>query len=98
MSPLLPAILVFVTVALGTVALVLLFEALRGRRSRRTLVERLEALEKDLAEGNAPAAGLLRGGGEGLPLLELMAARFPRLRDLGLLLEQGGYRGRYRPS
>jgi tight adherence protein B len=89
MTPILPAVLVFVAVALGMVALVLGFEALRGSRQRRTLVERLEALEHDLAEANSPGAGVLRGEAGELPFLELMAARFPRLRDLGLILEQG---------
>lgn len=89
MSPLLPAAMVFIAVAIGTVAVALLFEALRARRTRRTLVERLEALEKDLEESTAAGAGLLRGEGGGLPFLELLTARFPHLRDVGLLLDQG---------
>lgn len=89
MNRFVPAFLIFVAVALGTVALVLVAELLRGNRQRRDLAERLQELEADLAAaGNTAAAGILRSEAPLPRLLEAALARLPRLRDLALTLEQ----------
>jgi tight adherence protein B len=89
MNQLLPAVLVFTTAALGTVTLVMLFDAFRGARQRRTLVERLEELEKDLATNSTAATGGLLRSDVPLPrIVQVLIARVPRLKDLGLILEQ----------
>jgi tight adherence protein B len=89
MNRFIPAILIFAAVAFGTISLVLLAELLRSTRRRRTLTERLQELEADLAEA-APttAPGILRSEAPLPRSLEAAFARVPRLRDLALTLEQ----------
>lgn len=89
MNRFIPAAMIFAAVAFGTVAIVLTVELLRGTRRRRTLTERLQELEADLAESattNTP--GILRSEAPLPRLLEAAFARLPRLRDLALTLEQ----------
>lgn len=89
MNRLLPAAMIFLAVAFGTIAIVLVVEALRGARRRRTLAERLQELEGILTESGNTAAANLLGRDQPLPRsLEAALARLPRVRDLQLLLQQ----------
>jgi tight adherence protein B len=89
MTPILPAVFIFLAAALATFALAFLWEAIRGWRSRRNLAGRLEALDADLSSGAAGSVGTLLKSEAALPrLFESAAARFPQLRDLALTIEQ----------
>lgn len=89
MSPFLPVALVFLSAVLGTIALALLWEVLRGWLGRRKLADRLVAFEKDMAAHEAGGGGPLLKSEAALPrFFEIAAARFPRLRDIGITIEQ----------
>jgi tight adherence protein B len=85
----LAAAMAFVAVALGTVSIVLLLEWSQEARRRKVALRQL----KDMAAQGLETGdvGLLRGHG---PLdaqwLRLFSARLPHLRNIRLMLEQGG--------
>jgi tight adherence protein B len=83
-------LLVFVAVALGTVALSLLFEWVAAHRRHRGVSQQLERLSTEGLESIAPGAGsLLRGvGGSESALVQTLSARVPHLRDIKFMLEQ----------
>ncbi len=88
-SLLLPAALIFVAVAMGTVALILSVETFGAARRRRYVLERLEHDVQAAQEGEEP--GFLRREDEAQATrLETAASRLPRLRDAGLILQQAG--------
>jgi tight adherence protein B len=80
----------FAAVALAVVTLALMFEGTRRLLRRRGLVKQLHKLSNARSEGAAPVeGGLLREQKEALPdWLSPIAARFPSLSDLAILLEQ----------
>jgi tight adherence protein B len=84
------AVLVFVAVALGTVALSLLFEWVAGVRRRKEVGQQLERLNTEGLESIAPGAGsLLRGAAAAdSALVQRLSARVPHLRDVRHMLEQ----------
>jgi tight adherence protein B len=85
---LLPAALVFLAVAMATVALVLGAEMLSTSRRRRDVLQRLD---REVVAARAEDTGFLRAGDESLPSsLESAASRLPRFRDAGRILEQAG--------
>jgi tight adherence protein B len=91
MNPWLPAVLVFVAVAFGTIALVLVIEGIRAWYRRRDVARRVD----DLMRGGEITSGSERRElfreEEGDPsVLDTIIARSPRLRDLPLLLEHSG--------
>jgi tight adherence protein B len=81
------ALVVFVAVALGTVAIVLVVEFIRGRLRARSVMRQLETLAE--TGGDPVASGLLKAPGAGEGFLAPLAARMPSLRDIAALLEQG---------
>ncbi|MGH7552815.1 MAG: type II secretion system F family protein [Longimicrobiales bacterium] len=85
---LLPAILAFVAVALGTVSLVLIWETMRAASRRRAILKRLQPRE-GVAQEIVP--GLYRHGTvTPATRLELTIARIPRLKDAQFRLQQAG--------
>src|SRR5215208_3243162 len=87
-TTLVPAGLIFLAVAFGTVSLELLVDILQGQGRRREAMQQLRAFT------NSPAAegpGLLRGLEGQIPSwLVPVASRVPAFEDLRLMLEQAG--------
>jgi tight adherence protein B len=88
MSTWVPATLVFIAVAFGTVALVLILEGVRSWYRRRDVVRRVDDL---MSGGDVPGGSgrreLFRGEERESSVLDDILARTPRLRDVPLLLE-----------
>lgn len=83
-----PAILIFVTVALGTVALALAVQWGFEFRQRRAVVRQLQDYA---AAATATAPELLRDApGAEAKWLQAIAARVPKVPGIGRVLEQGG--------
>jgi len=83
------ALLAFVAVALVTLAAALLLEFADARRRRGLVARQLERLSTEGFESVAPGAGsVLRGGDADSPWVQRLAARFPHLSDVRLILEQ----------
>lgn len=89
LTPMLPALLVFVAVASGTIALVLFFEVVRSLRRRRTVLGRLDPEQEDTPR--RPSTGLLRrSSAPPATGLEHVVARIPGLRAARLRLQRAG--------
>lgn len=87
--PILPALLVFVAVASGTIALVLFFDVVRSAQRRRTVLGRLEPEPEDTPR--RPSTGLLRrSNAPPTTGVERLVARIPGLRDAQLRLQRAG--------
>ncbi len=91
MTDYLPIILVFVAVMSGTVAIAFGLEALRGRRNRQSLAERLETLTAQ-ARGEAPGIDVTRARANLAPLVQALTQRFTALQAVALMLEQADLR------
>jgi tight adherence protein B len=91
MSAWLPAALVFIAVAFGTVAAVLLVEGLRAWFRRRDVARRVDALVAggDVVPGSNRRELFRREEGEATAL-DSLVARVPQLRDLPVLLDHSG--------
>jgi tight adherence protein B len=91
MSVWVPAVLVFIAVAFGTVALVLVLEAMRAAIRRRDVTRRVDELMTggDLVPGRERRE-LFRQEEEEPSALEAIMARSPQLRDIPLLIEHAG--------
>lgn len=85
-----PALLVFLVVSLGTGSLVLLGGWVREQRDRREVMRQMRMLAAGRpGEPEAAAQSLLRED-EDVPWLEAARARFPKLAGIGELLVQSG--------
>jgi len=85
----LPALLVFLTVALATVSLALLTEWVQERRRQRNVLQQLRSFTDSLPGDGG--GGLLRAGDGRLPAwLEPIAARTPAFQDIQLMIDQAG--------
>jgi tight adherence protein B len=83
------ALLVFVSVALATVALALVVEWLAARGRRKGVERQLERLATEGLESLAPgASSLFRGTGGDSPWVQQLSARVPHLRDVRYVLDQ----------
>jgi tight adherence protein B len=85
------ALLVFLSVALATVALSLLVEWAASRARRRGVARQLERLATEGLETLSPGAGSLfrrASAAEEAPWVQRLSARLPHLRDVKLMLEQ----------
>jgi tight adherence protein B len=83
-----PAALIFLAVAFGTLSLALLVDILQERSRRRDAMRQLRAFT-NTAQGEGP--GLLRGMDGQVPdWLVPIASRVPALEDAKLMLEQAG--------
>jgi tight adherence protein B len=84
------ALLIFFTVALGTLSIALLVEWIQERKRQRDALRQLRAFTNDDPE----ASGILRGRDGELPRwFQPIAARVPALQDLDLMMEQAGMKG-----
>ena len=84
------ALLIFFTVALGTLSIALLIEWIQERGRQREALRQLRAFtNEDQEEG-----GILRLRDGGMPhWLQPIAARVPAFQDLDLMMEQAGMKG-----
>jgi tight adherence protein B len=83
--------LLFFAVVVGTVALVLFFEALRDRSKRRFLAAELEKLAHDDLKRDEGSKNLFRRETrQGPKWLEPIASRLPSIKDVDTLIEQAG--------
>jgi tight adherence protein B len=86
----LPALLVFLAVALGTVAIVLFLEWAQERRRQRDVLQQLRAFTSGHTEGRT-AGGLLRAAAPAAPeWMQPLMARTPAFKDLDLMVAQAG--------
>jgi tight adherence protein B len=85
-----PAVLVFVAVALGTVALAVLVEWVSAVRRRRGVVAQLQKLDTEGLEAIAPGAGsIFRSQAAGdADWLQTVTARVPHLSHVKTMLQQ----------
>jgi tight adherence protein B len=84
------ALLIFFTVALGTISIALLIEWIQERRRQREALRQLRAFTNDDPE----VGGILRGREGDVPhWFQPIAARVPAFQDLDLMMEQGGMKG-----
>ncbi|HSJ24319.1 MAG TPA: type II secretion system F family protein [Longimicrobiales bacterium] len=91
-APWLSAVLVFVAVALATVAVAVLVEWIGAMRRRRAVASQLQRLDTEGLESIAPGAGSIfrtQASGEAA-WIETVAARLPHLRDAKHMLQQAG--------
>jgi tight adherence protein B len=91
LTTLLPALLVFIAIALVTVASAVGWEMLRQAQQRRRAVQQLKDLDKDVfAEQTEKEGQLFRRARRGqLTWLEQRAMEVPRLKELSVLMEHG---------
>jgi tight adherence protein B len=84
------AVLVFLTVALGTLSLALLTEWFQERKRQRDALKQLRAFTN-----SEPESSILSFRGGDLPhWFQPIAARVPVFQDLDLMMEQAGMKGR----
>jgi tight adherence protein B len=86
-SILIPAIVAFVAVALGTVSLALIWEWFQEQGRKRRMVGELRTLANEGFE-DVPRGQLLRSAALESPWLRPIAARMPALQDADLMLQQ----------
>lgn len=89
LRPILPALLVFVAVASGTIAIVLFFEVVRSFRRRRNVLGRLDP-DEEATPRRQPTGLLRRSNAPPATGLERLIARIPGLRDARLRLQRAG--------
>jgi tight adherence protein B len=88
-SILIPALVAFLAVALGTVSLVLLWEWLQEQQRKRNMVDQLRSLAND-PTSLAGGSSVFRSAVLQSSWLRPIIARVPQLRDATFLLEQAG--------
>jgi tight adherence protein B len=88
MNLLLPAMVAFVAVALGTVSLVLIVEWIGEQGRKRRMFGELRTLANEGFERAGPGGQILRSALLESPWLRPLAARMPALQDAELLLQQ----------
>jgi tight adherence protein B len=88
MNLLLPAVVAFVAVALGTVSLVLIVEWIGEQGRKRRMFGELRSLANEGFERTGPGGQILRSALLESPWLRPIAARMPALQDAELLLQQ----------
>lgn len=82
-----PALLVFLAVALGTISLALLIDILQERNRRAAALQQL----RDFSESGGEGGGIMRGLDAQVPKwLMPVASRVPAFEDAQLMLEQAG--------
>jgi tight adherence protein B len=85
-----PALVAFVTVALGTISTIFLWEWLRENQRKRHMVDNLRSLANEAMEGFPAGSGVFRSAVLQSPWLRPIVSRIPQLRDAQLTLEQAG--------
>ena len=85
-----PALVAFLTVALGTVSLVFLWEWLQENQRKRHMVDNLRSLANEGLAGSTAGASVFRSAVLQSPWLRPVISRIPQLRDAELILQQAG--------
>jgi tight adherence protein B len=85
-----PALVAFLTVALGTISLVFIWEWVQENQRKRHLVDNLRSLANESMEGFAAGSNVFRSAVLQSPWLRPIVSRIPQLRDAQLILEQAG--------
>jgi tight adherence protein B len=85
-----PALIAFLTVALATVSLVLLWEWLQEQQRKRHMVDQLRSLASGPLEGGEGGSAVFRTAVLQSPWLRPIVARVPQLRDAEFMLQQAG--------
>ncbi len=88
MNLLLPAIVAFVAVALGTVSVVLILEWLGEQQRKRRMVGELRSMANEGFEHAGQRGQIFRSAILESPWLRPIASRMPALQDMELLLQQ----------
>jgi tight adherence protein B len=83
------ALLIFFTVALGTISVAMLVEWMQERRRQREALRQLRAFTNEDSE----VGGILRGRDDVPHWFRPIAARVPAFQDLDLMMEQAGMKG-----
>src|ERR687897_3321117 len=87
-SMLLPALIVFLAVALGTISLVLLWEWFQEQQRKRQMVDQLRSLAEDPTADPQTRSTVFRSAVLESPWLRPLIARVPQLRDAEFMLQQ----------
>jgi tight adherence protein B len=90
LSVLLPALIAFLTVALGTISLVLLWEWLQEQQRKRHMVDQLRSLANEPTESSGAGSTVFRSAVFQSPWLRPIISRVPQLRDAEFMLQQAG--------
>jgi tight adherence protein B len=85
-----PALVAFLTVALGTVSLVFIWEWVQENQRKRHMVDNLRSLANESMEGFAAGSNVFRSAVLQSPWLRPIVSHIPQLRDAQLILEQAG--------
>jgi tight adherence protein B len=85
---LLPALIAFITVALGTISVVLLLEWLQEQKRKREMVDQLRSLANEPVD--RLGSPVFRSAVFQSPWLRPIIARIPQFRDAELILQQAG--------
>jgi tight adherence protein B len=83
-----PALIAFVTVALGTISMVLLLEWLQEQKRKRQMVDQLRSLANEPVD--RLGSPVFRSAVFQSPWLRPIIARIPQFRDAELILQQAG--------
>ena len=85
-----PALVAFLTVALGTISLVFIWEWVRENQRKRHMVDNLRSLANESMEGFTAGSNVFRSAVLQSPWLRPIVSHIPQLRDAQLILEQAG--------
>jgi tight adherence protein B len=84
-----PALVAFLTVALGTISLILIFEWFQEQKRKRNMVDQLRSLAND-PTGGPVGSPVFRSAVFQSAWLQPIMAKVPQLRDAEFMLQQGG--------
>jgi tight adherence protein B len=87
---LVPALIAFITVALGTISVVLLVEWFQEQRRKREMVDQLRSLANDPVDSVPVGSPVFRSAVFQSPWLRPIISRIPQIRDAELILQQAG--------
>ena len=87
---LIPALVAFLTVALGTISLVFLWEWFQENQRKRHMVDHLRSLANEAIGGSPMGSNVFRSAVLQSPWLRPIISRVPQLGDAELLLQQAG--------
>jgi tight adherence protein B len=85
-----PALVAFLTVALGTVSLVILWEWFQEQQRKRHMVDQLRSLANEPIEGLGARSTVFRSAVFESPWLRPIISRIPQFRDAEFMLQQAG--------
>jgi len=86
----LPALIAFLTVALGTISLIFLWEWFQENQRKRQMVDHLRSLANEPVGGPGIGSSVFRSAVLQSPWLRPIITRIPQLADAELILQQAG--------